>query len=72
MTPWALYLSLYRAGVSYWQTPDGKLGYKAPNGLTPELRTAMRDHKADLLFLCSGGMTVYSKGQEAAERNEAA
>ena len=67
MTPRALYLALHRAGVTYWQTPEGKIGYRAPNGLTPELRAAMREQKADLLFLTSHGMTVYGRGHEPAE-----
>ena len=67
MTPRQLYLSLYRAGVTYWQTPEGKIGYRTPNGLTPELRTAMRAQKDDLLFMTSHGMTVYGRDQEPAE-----
>ena len=72
MTPRAVYLALYRAGVTYWATAGGKLGYRAPNGLSADLKAFMREHKADLLFLCSGGVTVYGKGQEPAEWKDAA
>ena len=63
MTPRALYLALFRAGVSYWETSRGTLGYRAPNGLSAGLKTAMKTHKDDLLFLCSDGVTVYGQGQ---------
>ena len=71
MTPRALYLTLYRAGVTYWQTPRGTLGYRAPSGLTDDLKDGMKAQKDDLLFLCSGGVTVYGRGQEPAEWKEA-
>lgn len=60
-------LALYRAGVTYWATPAGTLGYRAPHGLTPELRDAMKAHKPDLLALCAGGVTVCGKGDGPAE-----
>jgi|GEM_PF-3150861 len=63
MTPRALYLALYRAGVSYWETPRGTLGYRAPHGLSAELKAAMKAQKDDLLFLCSGDVTIYGQGQ---------
>ena len=72
MTPRDIYLALYRAGVTYWETPGGKLGYRAPNGLSADLKAFMREHKADLLFLCSDGVTVYGKGQEPKEWTVAA
>jgi len=67
MTTRTVYLALYRAGVTYWETPGGKLGYRAPNGLSSDLKAFMREYKTELLFLCAGGMTVYGKGQEPAE-----
>jgi len=72
MTPRVLYLALYRAGVTYWQTPSGTLAYRAANGLSTDLRAAMKAQKADLLALCAGGVTVYGKGQEPAKWKEAA
>lgn len=42
MTHCALYLTLYRTGVTYWETADGKLGYRAANGLTDNLRASMK------------------------------
>jgi len=72
MTPRVLYLALFRAGVSYWQTPAGTLRYRAASGLSAELRAAMKAQKDDLLFLCSGGVTVYGRGQEPAEWKGAA
>jgi len=70
MTHRALYLALYRAGVTYSQTPAGTLRYRAANGLSAELRAAMKAQKADLLALCAGGVTVYGKGQAPAEWKE--
>ena len=67
MIPRRLYLAVYRAGVTYWQTPAGRLGYRAPGGLSDDLKAAMRAHKDDLTSLCSGGVTVYGRGQEPAE-----
>jgi len=72
MTPRALYLALFRAGVTYRATDAGTLRYRADNGLSSELRAAMKAQKADLLALCSGGVTVYGKGQEPAEWKGAA
>jgi hypothetical protein len=72
MTPRALYLALYRAGVTYWETEAGKLGYRAPHGLTPELRAAMQAQRDDLLLLCSGGTVIYGQGQEPAGWKETA
>ncbi len=72
MTPRALYLALYRAGVTYWQTPAGTLRYRAANGLSAELRAAMKAQKADVLALCSAGVTVYGRRQEPAEWKDAA
>ncbi len=72
MTPRALYLALYRAHVTYWETPTGKLGYRAPNGLTDDLRATMREHKGELLILCSGGVTIYGRGQEPTDWKGAA
>lgn len=68
MTFSRLVAALYGRGVTYWTKADGTLGFRAPAGaLTPELRAAMREHRDDLLFLCSGGVTVYGCGQEPAE-----
>ncbi len=72
MTPRALYLVLYRAHVTYWQTPAGTLRYRAANGFSTNLRAAMKAQKDDLLFLCAGGVTVYGKGQEPIEWKDAA
>jgi len=72
VTPRALYLALYGAGVTYWETSAGKLGYRVRKGLSADLRAAMKTHKDDLLFLCAGGVTVYGKGQEPAEWKEVA
>ena len=71
MTFHALICELYRRGVTYREA-DGRLRVTAPSGLPDELRSAMREHKADLLFLCSGGITVYGKGQGPAEWKDAA
>ncbi len=70
MNPRAVYIALYRARVTYWKTVGGKLGYRAPGGLSADLKAFMREHKADLLFLCSDGMTIYGRGQEPAEWKE--
>ena len=72
MTPRQIYLALFRAGVTYWETPAGTLAYRASNGLSTDLRAAMKAQKDDLLALCSGGVTVYGKGQEPAEWKGAA
>jgi hypothetical protein len=62
-----LVAALFEAGVTYWQRPDGTLGYRAPAGaVTPALRMAMAAHKADLCFLSSGGVMIYGRGQEPA------
>ncbi len=67
MTPRRLYLAVYRAGVTYWQTPAGTLGYRAANGLSDELKATMQAQRDDLLYLCADDVTVYGKGQESAE-----
>ena len=40
---------LTRQGVSLSITPEGKLKYEAPQGLTPEVVDAMKAHRAALL-----------------------
>ena len=35
-----------------------------------ELREAMHTHKADLLMLCSGGVTIYGRGRLPSESTE--
>lgn len=67
MTFRTLVIALYRAGVTYWATPAGTLGYRAPHGLTGDLRAAMKAHKPELLALCAGGVTVFGKGAEPVE-----
>lgn len=61
-----LVAELYRRGVSYWPAPDGRLHLEAPAGaLTEALRTAIREHREDLLFLCDG-TPITGRGREDA------
>jgi hypothetical protein len=60
-----LLLLLYRRGVTYRATADGTLQVEAPPGaLTEADWTTIVAHKQVLLFLCSGGVTLYGRGRE--------
>src|SRR5438093_1386912 len=67
MTPEALLDDLRARGVQVAADGD-RLRYRAPKGsLTPELRRALRDHKARLLPLVAAGVGVCRRcGQPAA------
>jgi hypothetical protein len=68
-----LVAALYAGRVTYRATAEGKLHVEAPAAaLTLDLRQAMREHRNDLLFLCSGGVTIYGRGAEPAEWTAAA
>jgi hypothetical protein len=67
MTLRRLLVDLYERGISYHVGEGGRLRYSAPNGLTDELRTAMREHKTDLLFIADG-TPIYGKGCAPWER----
>ncbi len=62
-----LVAELYRRGVSYWTSTDGRLHLEAPVGaLTDELRRAILDHRDDLLVVCAG-TPIWGMGQEPPE-----
>jgi hypothetical protein len=67
MTFSALLAALYRRGVTYEMTAAGTLRVIAPHGLPDDLKAAMRAHKADLLDLCTNGVTVWGQDQEAVD-----
>jgi hypothetical protein len=59
-----LVAELYRRGVSYWPTPDGRLHLEAPVGvLTGELRAAVEEHRDNLLFL-SDRTPIMGRGRD--------
>lgn len=49
MTAYELRRLLAAQGVTLAVTPEGKLRYDAPTGLTPEVVDAMKTHRAELL-----------------------
>jgi hypothetical protein len=65
-----LVAELYRRGVSYWPTPEGRLHLEAPEGsLTPELREALHEHRDSLLFL-SDRTPIMGRGRDDVEERE--
>ena len=68
MTIARLVAVLYDLGVTYSAAGEDRLKVSAPAGrLSLELQAALREHKADLLCLCSGGVTIYGRGREPGE-----
>ena len=62
-----LVADLYARGVTYRATPDGRLRVEAPaDALTEGDWAAIAARKDDLLFLCSGAVTIYGRGREPA------
>ncbi len=67
MTFRALLARIYDEGVRVWSPVLGKIRYRSPVPLAPEVREALKEHKDDLLYICNGGTVLYERDQQPAE-----